>query len=198
MLEKIIELKNKGFSDEDVIKNIFLNYSSKYENDSIYLIKKELSEFLNVEINCIKLIGSAHSGIGKTREGKIVSKKNPNDLDFTVIDAHCFDRELKNILLNEEIISRNMKNFGFNIMNGKIHLKYVSKENRIVEFCNKIDTGSLNNKKISICIYLSEFYFIKSLKKFLSDPLLEYLREYIKEDVKKINDGEIKQLGSFK
>ena len=89
MIEKIKEMKSLMI-DEDILANIFLNYSSYKNNDIIFLLKKQFSIKLGIEIKDIKLIGSGHIGFGIDINKSIITKKSVGDLDFVIINNDFF------------------------------------------------------------------------------------------------------------
>lgn len=162
--QKILELRK--WESEDIIANLFLNYSSCFENDKIYLIKKFLSKKLNIDIKDIRLIGSAHIGIAcKPNDLKIEIKENPKDLDFAIINNVLFEKEYQKIIENRYHL-RDEKLFSYNYKRGKLHLKYVSKKYKIIRICNKINElikDNLNlDLKASCCIFKNEDSFLKN------------------------------------
>lgn len=175
MRQIIYSLKEKGFKDTEIIENIFLNYSSSYENDTIYKIKKELSEKLKIELNCIKLIGSAHSGI-KKEEDEIEDKKDPNDLDFALITPKLFSEFLFEIRKGKLVKHSSENAFKKNLYLGKIHFMYL-KENYINLICKEINK-KYDQKKISVCLYLSERDFIENLEFFFKDSFTTFYDKY--------------------
>ncbi|MGL6131219.1 MAG: hypothetical protein ACRCZ9_06370, partial [Fusobacteriaceae bacterium] len=89
MIEKITELK-KMMSNEDILSNLFLNYSSFKNNDIIFILKKELSKNLKIDIKDIRLIGSGHTGFRRNLENKIEKIEEIKDYDFVIINKELF------------------------------------------------------------------------------------------------------------
>lgn len=198
MKEKIIELKDKGFNDKEIIENIFLNYGSRYENDIIFKIKKDISKNFNLDINHIKLVGSAHSGI-KVKEGtkEITSRKVPNDLDFAIIDPKFFAYILEEIRGKKLVKYIFRETFNLNLFYGKLHLMYVKESNPITTFCKSLDQKYNLDQGISICVYLSETFFIQGLEFFFKDIFSEYYKKYktpIKTTARVMEFKEVKKL----
>lgn len=196
MESKIIELKEQKYSDREIIENIFLNYPSKYQNDIIYKIKKRMSKYFNVPINNIKLIGSAHSGI-KIKDKETVFDLDPNDLDFAIIDSGCYCKELLKIKESKSVKFLKRDTFNGNLFIGKLHYAYIKKDPSRSEFFSSLEKEFGVDKKISICIYISEEFFLSGLETFYSDKLTKYYEKY-KEDKKEIPNLEIKEVKEFK
>ncbi len=196
MESKIIELKEQKYSDREIIENIFLNYPSKYQNDIIYRIKKKMSEYFNVPINNIKLIGSAHSGI-KIKENDTIFDLDPNDLDFAIIDSRCYSKELLRIKESKSVKYTSRDRFNGNLFFGKIHYAYVKQDQDQSEFFSSLEKELGMEKKISICIYISEDFFLAGLESFYQDKLTKYYEKY-RENKRDISNLELKGVKEFK
>ncbi|MGL6098691.1 MAG: hypothetical protein ACRC0G_03590 [Fusobacteriaceae bacterium] len=181
MIEKITELK-KMMSNEDILSNLFLNYSSFKNNDIIFILKKELSKNLKIDIKDIRLIGSGHTGFRRNLENKIEKIEEIKDYDFVIINKELFQSTYNyidsNNLYLEKIqkypIFKNQKTpreiFEQNYKNGKLHLRYIDKKFYIIKICKRLDEilqKKFNiNLKVSCCIYETEANFIKNQKKY--------------------------------
>lgn len=194
---KILEL-DKIMDFRDVLANFFMNYSSVYENDKIFLIKKSLSKQLNVDIKDIRLIGSAHIGISLNKRTKeILKRKKPKDLDFVIINQELFEKEYrkiedKKLYKPNKYLSKSTRylinpeeQFKKNYRRGKLHLRYVSDEYEILKICKSINS-KFEKKfslglKISCCIYETEELFLKNQNNYYEE-MFELLKQ---EQVKK-------------
>lgn len=181
MVEKLQELK-KLMSDEDILANLFLNYSSYENNDVVFILKKEISKKMSVDIKNIRLIGSGHTGFSVNREKqKIESKDKIRDYDFVIIDKNFFDRikneiDEKNLYLQGDAtkylvfknqkIKTNKEMFQQNFSKGKLHLMYAKKELFIVKICEQLEKFIKEkfemSLKISCCIYETEKDFLNN------------------------------------
>ncbi|CAL7900382.1 hypothetical protein MWG07_11640 [Fusobacterium necrophorum] len=162
ILNKVREFLKNGETFTNIAENIILNYSSCYNNDLVYKIKKQISTEFNVELMHVHLIGSSHTGFSKSfieKEGK--------DYDFCIVDSKVFQVFLLKINLNE-ISKKNINFFHKNLANGKIHYHYInhSLKNELSSKLNKIRKVLNIEKEISICIYISEEAFIKNVASF--------------------------------
>lgn len=181
MIEKLQELKNL-MNDEDILANLFLNYSSYENNDIVFILKKEISKKMNIDMKNIRLIGSGHTGFSVNREKqKIESKDKIRDYDFVIIDKGFFDRitdeiEQKNLYLQGDAtkylvfknqkIKTNREMFQQNFSKGKLHLMYVKKELFIVKICEQLERFIKEkfqmSLKISCCVYETETDFLNN------------------------------------
>lgn len=181
MIEKLNELK-KLMSDEDILANLFLNYSSYNNNDIVFILKKEISKRMEVDIKDIRLIGSGHTGFSVNRnKEKIGIKDKIKDYDFAIIDREFFHKlskeiDEKNLYLpgntskypafKNQVIKTNKEMFEQNFSKGKLHLMYVKKELFVIKICEQLERF-LKEKfsislKISCCIYETEKVFLNN------------------------------------
>lgn len=164
ILNKFIELYNKGKTFEEISENIFLNYSATKDNDLIYEMKKKISQEFSVDLMHIHLIGSSHTGFSKD-----FIEKDGKDYDFCIIDHFIFEKLLLKVK-TENINKENIKKkFYENLSNGKLHYCYIDNELK-QELKNKLEQIRIElkiDKEISICFYISEKAFIKILSNFL-------------------------------
>lgn len=182
-------------NDDDIMANIFLNYSSYKYNDEIFILKKELSKKLKIDIKDIKLIGSGHAGFHLNKKTKSLETKTiAKDLDFAIINKKLFDDLYKEIEENNMYKEGNISKYPIfkndkiktykdkfleYKMRGKIHLGYIKKEFKVIEICSWLDKILEKkfkiNLKISCCVYDSEKSFLEN----------QYI--YYKIALKKIN-----------
>lgn len=200
MIEKIKEMKSLMI-DEDILANIFLNYSSYKNNDIIFLLKKQFSIKLRIEIKDIKLIGSGHIGFGIDINKSTITKKNVGDLDFVIINNDFFIKIYEKIKNNNYIkIGNRLKYkmnkdqkiptfeeaFNKNYKNDKLHLRYVTPDFFILKICKEVDKYLENNfginLKTSCCIYKNEKAFLKNQNRYYLSFLKNLKLEENKEE----------------
>lgn len=187
MESKILDLKENGFNNMEIVENIFLNYSSVYDNDTIYKLKKDISLRLKTDIINIRLIGSAHLGIKKNDETETLELvDNPSDYDFAIIDSKVFAFILNDISQKNLVTSQNKPIFCEHLSRGKLHLRYIKKPNIISEICTEIESKNMLKKNVSICIYLNEEFFINNLKVYFNNMFDNYYKKYKEIKIKKV------------
>ncbi|MCF2627299.1 hypothetical protein I6E36_04300 [Fusobacterium mortiferum] len=207
MLEQIRDMKalidKRIMNEKDILANIFLNYSSVEKNDIIYLLKKELSLKLKVDIKDIRLIGSGHTGFSLDKKNKIIKKKNPKDLDFVIINEIYFEkikREIEEqdaylegspdtliypIFIDSKKVETYRDIFEKNLRKGKLHLRYIKQNFKLIRDCRLI-SGYLKavfeiKLKISCCIYRSEKEFLENQYRYYREGLVNYLEGNIEK-----------------
>lgn len=179
LLEKFEELHSKGCTIQDIVENIFLNYNAYTNNDDVYYLKKQIAVRYGVELNCVKLIGSSHTGFKKFEK-----RTRTKDYDFAIIDPFLF-REYLLRVNTSEIKKEDFSLYTNNLARGKLHILYVNnsvKEEIKSELANiKLKVKKENkveiDKDISICFYISEQAFINSLTTYFTMQLASSMRE---------------------
>ncbi|MGL6066829.1 MAG: hypothetical protein ACRC0R_07095 [Cetobacterium sp.] len=199
MIEKIVELK-KIMSEEDILANIFLNYSSYAQNDIVFILKKLLSKKLKIDMKDIRLIGSGHTGFSINRERTMLEKKEViKDYDFVIINERFFEKMYNYIssynlylegnsskypVFKDRKIKSNKELFEENYKRGKLHLRYVKKVLFIVQFCKELEKLLLDKYeielKVSCCIYKSEKVFLENQNKYYMKKTIEGYSEILK------------------
>ena len=169
ILNKFIELYDKGKTFEEISENIFLNYSAIKDNDLIYEIKKKISREFSVDLMHIHLIGSSHTGFSKD-----FIEKDGKDYDFCIIDHFLFEKLLLKVK-TKKLSRKTEYNFYKNLSRGKLHYHYVDDELN-QELKNKLEQIRLElkiDKEISVCFYISEKAFVKMISSFLEIKWIE-------------------------
>lgn len=195
---KIKELHSKGWSLENIVQNIYLNYSSSCEkNDEIYKIKKAIKTHFNICFSRIKLIGSSH--LGGNFKGQDIC--TPKDYDFCIIDETLFGEYLyKEMLISKKNNLRaqltNPRSqyipYVYNLLSGKAHVTlYSDKDLRreIKDIIEQIRKELDITLKISIVIFLNENFFLKDLEIYIKSCLLEKTHT---DKIKKLESLEFK------
>lgn len=189
-LEKCYELYSSGKEIREIIENIYINYSSFQENDKIYDYKKNISKQFLVSLKDIKLIGSSHTYF--SNKSGIKSKENLNDYDFAIINTTIFNNYWVKIILDNTQIS-DVKKFNYNLIKGKIHPLYLKKDKSLFKEINDKLNSVRADKKISICLYMSEEAFVENLCNYLEKDLEVYFKTF-KVDVSKSSTINIKDV----
>lgn len=178
LLDKFNELHSKGYSMQNIVENIFLNYNAYTNNDDIYFLKKKISSYFKVELNNVKLIGSSHTGFKEFRP-----REQTKDYDFAIIDPFLFREFLLKIKTNQ-MNMHNMELYVKNLAEGKLHILYSNKEIKTnikmilediklqIEKEEKIKI----DKDISVCFYISEKAFINNLTGYFNRVLAASIR----------------------
>ncbi|HDI3056377.1 hypothetical protein HYH85_11330 [Clostridium botulinum] len=178
LLDKFNELHSKGYSMQNIVENIFLNYNAYTNNDDIYFLKKKISSYFKVELNNVKLIGSSHTGFKEFRP-----REQTKDYDFAIIDPFLFREFLLKIKTNQ-MNMHSMELYVKNLAEGKLHILYSNKEIKTnikmilediklqIEEEEKIKI----DKDISVCFYISEKAFINNLTGYFNRVLAASIR----------------------
>lgn len=183
LLDIFNSLREEGTDTSSIIQNIFLNYNAYRDNNLIYTLKKAISNEFHIDFNNVKLIGSAHTGFNK-KTGSLKSVITPNDFDFAIIDSKLFS----DILLSIDFSQVNPEAtdcFKNNIIKGKLHILYTSNavktdiNNRIQKAISR--TGTIVEKKVTICVYPSEEAFLKNQEEYFSRLISSDLKQYSKK-----------------
>lgn len=168
-LRKIyINMLEEGYGKEEVIKNLFLNYSTFVDdNQVIYSHKDKISKEFNIDLRNIFLIGSRHIGLKiENKELKFKSEFDENtDYDYAIIDANLFSRYFDQYESED-------KKYLKNLCKGFLHPLYNKPLKAEIE--KKI--GNIPGK-ISICIYLSEKSFVRKLYKHYGEIIFKKISE---------------------
>lgn len=123
------EMLENGNTKEEIIQNIFLNYSTFIDNNQIiYKHKKYISEVFHTDFRNIFLIGSRHLGFKiEKNELKIKSEFNEKtDYDYAIIDTNLFSKYF------DEFNEFNCK-YKENICKGFLHPLYNLKLKKHIE-----------------------------------------------------------------
>lgn len=172
-LEKISsiykEMIKNGNTKEEIIQNIFINYSTFIDNNQvIFNHKKIISKNLNTDFHNIFLIGSRHIGLKiEDNELKIKKLDDTTDYDYAIIDPFLFSKYF------DEHKSTKSKYFE-NLCNGMLHPMYNKNLKKYIE-----DKISDCFGKVSVCIYLSEKSFLKKLYSFYGEKIFEEISKII-------------------
>lgn len=176
-LEKLKMIFNKmlsdGYNSEEIIHNIFLNYSTFVDdNEIIYKHKKIISQELGTDFRNVFLIGSRHLGI--KIDDEVLLEKNlttDTDYDYAIIDLKLFSFFFDNY-------SCENPKYNEYLLKGYLHPLYNKplKKNlrKILSKCEG---------KLSICFYISERAFIKKLNDYYGEILNSKLSEFIKPEI---------------
>lgn len=187
LLNKFNELHGKGYPLHEIVENIFLNYNAYTNNDDVYIIKKQIANEFNVEINNVKLIGSSHTGFKN-----FVPREITKDYDFAIIDPFLFREYLLKVDINK-VSEKNQRSYTFNLSKGKMHILYASNEVK-KEIEEKLETVKSKtkdrhnitiDKSVSICFYVSERSFIKNLCSYFTSIITKSMKEIV-PDIKEI------------
>lgn len=178
LLGKFNELYSKGYPMGIIVENIFLNYNAYTNNDDIYFLKKKIATHFKVELNCVKLIGSSHTGFKEFKP-----RQETKDYDFAIIDPFIFRKFLLKIETNK-MNEYNSNMYAKNLMQGKLHILYSNREVReqLDEELEEIkqemekDQSIKIDKHISMCFYISEEAFINNLISYFNRVLLESMK----------------------
>lgn len=160
--EKFQSWINEGQSIPQICENLYFNYHSVFSNDEVFKIKKALSKVYNCDIKDIRLTGSAHIGF-TYKNNKVEDRENPRDYDFAIINPYVISNELSKISIE------NVKDsFSSNFVKGKFHPLHADKGylDSIKNEMGEIQKELGISKSITVCFYLSEHSFIKSLEVF--------------------------------
>lgn len=187
-LSKCYELHEKGKTNKEIIENIYINYSSIFDNDKIYEYKKIISEEFNVSLKDIKLIGSSHTKFS-LKDGGLQEREEVNDFDFAIINSSFFNY-CWSIVNNDKNQIFSPKAWCFNnaLLKGKIHPLYLNKRESLYKMIKEKMERVNSEKKSSICIYAYESAFINNLCEYLESDFIDYFRN------KKNTELEVKQV----
>lgn len=176
-LEKISniykEMLANGNSKEEIIKNIFINYSTFADNNQIiYNHKDYISNIFHTDFRNIFLIGSRHLGLKiEKSELKIKSEfDEKTDYDYAIIDNNLFSKYFDEFGCEE-------KQYKSNFCKGFLHPLYNPLLKKHIEEKLKDIPG-----KISICIYLTEKSFIKKLYSYYGEIIFANISKIISLD----------------
>lgn len=180
-LKKFYELKRKGWELKDIVKNIYFNYSSFDDNDDIFRMKNEIAYLFGCKFKDVQLIGSSKTGYKIDNINYKLIKCSPKDYDFCIIDSNIFSYYLRRIDYYR-IDKNKLNHFYMNLRRGKLHVKYLNEDliNDFEQKCDNICKKMKINKRISICIYLDDDFYI--------DGLVYYFRNVYQSELYEISE----------
>lgn len=197
--EKFFELMRNGFTLDEAVENLYINYSAFTHVDLVYKIKKAISIAFKVSIGDVKLIGSSHTGFSLC-DCKIVDRENPHDFDFAIVNAALYAEYFENMF---ESCRGNEASRSYikNALQGKIHTFYIDDSLRrpVNAVLERIQETLRIDKHISVCFYISEKALIQGLVEYFKAINAEDMREVYSRGqmVKPMLSNPIAELTSF-